>query len=218
MDVVKNSPKQVHFCLFFAIFWPFREENVFGPLRPPPHLQGLWYYQICRSQKNSQLWQSSGKVQILAKNTLIWWGLDGVQFTHPLAEITQRTRWGPEKVQVTLKPFRGSRTNYFKLSLPTLGSFMYPQGVQNGQFRLKQTLTGRKALYSEKSTLHGYATAWTEAYSVAKMVSCHNPVYSDESSSMKRLSTKLSISVAITTWQKVMSEMPKKRELHYWKR
>ena len=42
------------------------------------------------------------------------------------------------------------------------------------------------------------------------MVSCHNPVYSDESSSMKRLSTKLSISVAITTWQKVMSEMPKK--------
>ena len=121
--------------------------------------------------------------------------LDGVQFTHPLAEITQRTRWDPWKVQVTLKPFRGSRTNYFKLSLPTLGSFMYPQGVQNGPFGLKQTLTGRKALYSEKSTLHGYATAWTEAYSVAKMVSCHNPVYSDESSSMKRFSTMLTICI-----------------------
>ena len=135
--------------------------------------------------------------------------LDGVQFTHPLAEITQRTRWGPRKFQVTLKPFRGSRTNHYKSSLPTLGSFMYPQGVQNGPFGLKQTLTGRKALYSEKSTLHGYATAWTEAYSVAKMVSWHNPV---NSSSMKRLSTKLSISVAITTWEIVMSEMPKKRE------
>ena len=50
------------------------------------------------------------------------------------------------------------------------------------------------------------------------MVSCHNPVYSDESSSMKRLSTKLSIFVAITTWEKVMSEMPKKKRIalmHY---
>ena len=168
MDVVKNSPKQTNFCLFFAIFWPFREENVFGPLRPPPHLQGLWYYQICRSQKNSQLWQSSGKVQILAKNTLIWWGLDGVQFTHPLAEITQRTRWGPEKVQVTLKPFIGSRTNHNKSSLPTLGSFRYPQRVQNGPFGLKQTLTGKKALYSKKIPLHGYATEWTEANNVPR--------------------------------------------------
>ena len=208
---MKNSPKQIHFCLFLANFGLLREENAFGPLRPPPHLQGLWYYQICRSQKDNQLWQSSGEVQNLAENIPIWWGLDGVQFTHPLAEITQRTRWGPGKFQVTLKPFRESRTNHYKSSLPTLGSFMYPQGVQNGLFGLKQTLTGRKALYSEKSTLHGYATAWTEAYSVAKMVSCHNPVYSDESSSMKRLSTKLSISVAITTWEKVMSEMPKKK-------
>ena len=81
--------------------------------------------------------------------------LDGVQFTHPLAEITQRTRWGPEKVQVTLKPFIGSRTNHNKSSLPTLGSFRYPQRVQNGPFGLKQTLTGRKNLYSEKGILHG---------------------------------------------------------------
>ena len=94
--------------------------------------------------------------------------LDGIQFTHPLAEITQRTRWGPEKVQVTLKPFRGSRTNHNKSSSPTLGSFRYPQRVQNGPFGLKQTLTGRKALYSEKSTLHGYATAWTEANNVSR--------------------------------------------------
>ena len=75
--------------------------------------------------------------------------LDGIQFTHPLAEITQRTRWGPEKVQVTLKPFRGSRKNHYELSLPTLGSFRYPQAVQNGPFGLKQTLTGRKALYMD---------------------------------------------------------------------
>ena len=159
MEVVKNSPKQTHFCLFLAIFEPFREENAFGPLRPPPHLQGLWYYQIWRSQKDNQLRQSSGEVQNLAENIPIWWGLDGVQFLHQLAEITLRTRWGPWKFQVTLKPFRGSRTNHYKSSLLTLGSFMYPQGVQNGPFGLKQTLTGRKALYSEKSTSHGYATA-----------------------------------------------------------
>ena len=128
--------------------------------------------------------------------------LDGVQFTHPLAEITKLTRWGPAKVQVTLKHFRGSRINHIESSLPTLGSFRYTQGVQNGPFGLKQMLTGRRPLYSEKSTLHGYDTAWTEANSVAKMVSWHNPVYSnDKSSSMKRLSTKLSISVAITTWE-----------------
>ena len=94
--------------------------------------------------------------------------LDGVQFTHPLAEITQRTRWGPEKVQVTLKPFIGSRTNHNKSSLPTLGSFRYPQRVQNGPFGLKQTLTGKKALYSKKITLHGYATEWTEAHNVPR--------------------------------------------------
>ena len=82
--------------------------------------------------------------------------LDGVQFTHPLAEITKLTRWGPAKVQVTLKPFRGSRINHIESSLPTLGSFRYPQGVQNGPFGLKQMLTGRKPLYSEKSTLQGY--------------------------------------------------------------
>ena len=143
--------------------------------------------------------------------------LDSVQFTHPLAEITKLTGWGPAKVQVTLKPFRGSRINHIESSLSTLGSFRYTQGVQNGPFGLKQMLTGRKPLYSEKSTLHGFDTARTKANSVAKMVSWHNPVYSDESSSMKRLSTKLSISVAITTWKDNVWNAPKKRIVP-WKR
>ena len=65
--------------------------------------------------------------------------LDGVQFTHPLAEITQRTRWGLGKVQVTLKPSRRSRTNHFKSSLPTLGSFRYPQNPKT----VKSQIQGR---------------------------------------------------------------------------
>ena len=92
MLVVKNSAKQILFCLVFAIFGPFLEKIAYGPLRPPPGPHGLLYYQKGMSQKDNQLWQSSGEVQNLAKNTTVQRGLEGVQFTHPLGEIMKRTR------------------------------------------------------------------------------------------------------------------------------
>ena len=102
MLVVNNNAKQLFVCLFLAIFDPFLEKIAYGPLRPPPGPHGLSYYQKRMSQKDNQLWQSSGEVQNLAKNTPVRRGLEGVQFTHPLEEILNRTRWCPGKVQGTL--------------------------------------------------------------------------------------------------------------------
>ena len=84
MLVVKNSAKQIFLCLVLAIFGPFLENIAYGPLRPPPGPHGLSYYQKRMSQKDNQLWQSSGEVQNLAKNTLVQRGLEGVQFTQTL--------------------------------------------------------------------------------------------------------------------------------------
>ena len=84
MLVVKNSGKNIFFCLVLAIFGPFLEKTAYGPLRPPPGPHGLSYYQKGMSQKDNQLWQSSGEVQNLAKNTLVQRGLEGVQFTQTL--------------------------------------------------------------------------------------------------------------------------------------
>ena len=52
MLVVKNSTRQI----------------AYGLLRPPPGPRGLLYYQKGMSQKDNQLWQSSGEVQNLAEN------------------------------------------------------------------------------------------------------------------------------------------------------
>ena len=88
----KKGAKQIFVCLFLAIFGPFLEKIAYGPLRPPPSPRGLLYYQKRMSQKDNQLWQSSGEVQNLAKNAPVQRGLEGVQFTHPLGEIMKRTR------------------------------------------------------------------------------------------------------------------------------
>ena len=62
-------------------------------------------------------------------------------------------------------------------------------------------------------TLHRSITLlsyWTVSNAnVGKMVNWHEQVYSDAYSSMNRLSTKLSISFAITTWKKIRCEMPR---------
>ena len=68
--VVKNSFNQILLCVIFANFCASSWEKANDLLWPPPHLNGILNYQIILFTNDDQLWQSSGKVQNLAKISL----------------------------------------------------------------------------------------------------------------------------------------------------